>query len=562
MVVAASLESESQTHVVIRFAVTDTGIGLSLEAHERIFEPFTQVDGSTTRKYGGTGLGLSISRRLVELMNGEIHVESEEGKGSTFWFTARFEKSALAPANHGFALTRGLAEARILVVDESQASREFLHRYLAAWGMRDSVTSNANEALAMLRRAATAHEPYDAMIVDLILTGSDAFAIAKQVRQEPVLDRTKLILLTAFDEQGLGQRAIDSGFAAYLVKPVKQSQLFDTIAQVMGERAGIPRAAAQKPTNIERTTASFLDGKAPEDTLILVAEDHPVNKEVAILQLQQLGLRAHAVSNGQEALEAIARTPYTLVLMDCQMPELDGYEATRQIRKSEAGTGRHLPVIAMTAHAMQGDRELCLAAGMDDYISKPVSLERLQVMLQNWMPRMKSQPALAASPDPLHPIDAHQGPVDLTVIEELKAMQGDDHQFMSRLIETYFAQTDQLLKNMRAAAVSGDSETLRQSAHKLKGGSAVLGVKNLSSMCYDLELQARSGSLHGAVDKVALAEAEYASVHAALQRELPEDGHEWQRCAKGNIAGSGGRRRRGQPHHAAPQPGAVRLPGD
>jgi signal transduction histidine kinase/DNA-binding response OmpR family regulator len=524
VVVSASLEDESRSHVVVRFAITDTGIGLSEESHQRIFEPFTQADGSTTRKYGGTGLGLSISRRLAELMNGTINVVSEDGKGSTFWFNARFEKVALAAAIRVPALTPDLAGARILVVDESVASREFLHRYMAAWGLRDSVTSNAHDALSMLRRAAVAHEPYDAIIVDLILNGSDAFTIAKQVRQEPALDGTKLILLTAFDEQGLSQRAMDSGFAAYLVKPVKQSQLFDTIAQVMGSQTGLRGSYSKKPAPSARVESIFPGGKSPVGVLILVAEDHPVNREVAILQLQQLGLPSNAVSNGLEALEAIARTQYTLLLMDCQMPEMDGYEATRQIRIREAGTGRRLPIIAMTAHAMQGDRELCLAAGMDDYVSKPVTLEKLQAVLQPWMPRRKLQPPVAApmadGGNSVRPAEATHGPVDLTVIVELRSMQGDDHEFMTRLIETYFAQTDILLKNMRAAAVRGDAETLRQAAHKLKGGSAVLGVKNLANICYDLELQGRSGSLHGAVEKIDLAETEYASVREALQHEI------------------------------------------
>jgi CheY-like chemotaxis protein/HPt (histidine-containing phosphotransfer) domain-containing protein len=257
------------------------------------------------------------------------------------------------------------------------------------------------------------------------------------------------------------------------------------------------------------------------ENLILIAEDHPVNREVAILQLQQLGLAAHAVENGTAAIDAIQRVPYALVLMDCQMPELDGYEATRQIRRAEAQSGRHVPIIAMTAHAMQGDREACLSAGMDDYISKPVTMERLEAVVRHWMPKVKVQaqspePAVSTASQP-DPSPANGASVDFKVIEDLRSMQGSDPTFLRQLVTTFFSQSGLLLENMRSAVSRSDAESLRQSAHKLKGGCGVLGVKNLANICYDAEMQARTGRLDGALEKVERAEAEYERVKAALE---------------------------------------------
>jgi CheY-like chemotaxis protein/HPt (histidine-containing phosphotransfer) domain-containing protein len=297
--------------------------------------------------------------------------------------------------------------------------------------------------------------------------------------------------------------------------------LYNTIVGLLsqsGDRPAPSAVVSQNAVQPARQTAS-LNGA---EVLVLVAEDHPVNQEVALLQLQQLGIAAHAVANGREALEALKRTPYTLVLMDCQMPEMDGYEATRQLRRAEADTGKHVPVIAMTAHAMQGDRETCLAAGMDDYISKPVSIDRLRAALYQWLPRAPAapEPAPAGAVVSLPPAVAEGETVDFMVIEDLRSMQGDDHEFLSRLIGTFFAQTDPLLDRMDDAAKRGDAEALWQASHKLKGGCAVLGIKNLAGIAYGLELQGRAGNLDGVGEKVTIARAEYARVKATLAQEL------------------------------------------
>ncbi len=523
VVVSANLEGQDETHVTVKFAVNDTGIGLSQAARERLFQPFMQADGSTTRKYGGTGLGLSISKHLVDMMGGDISVESEEGKGSNFWFTARFAMSAGANVVKSLSMT-ALQGLRVLVIDDSKASRDILHCYVTSWGMKNGGVANADEGLDRLRRAADANEPYHVAVIDLLITGMDVFTFAQRVRSDAVLSPVKLVLLTAFDEQGLGQRALDGGFAAYLTKPVKQSFLFDTIANAVYKGgSSASQVFTHKPRSAADGALSMPTLLTTAENLVLIAEDHPVNREVAMLQLQQLGLSAHAVETGRGAVEALQRVPYALVLMDCQMPEMDGYEATLTIRRNERQSGRRVPIVAMTAHAMQGDREACLAAGMDDYLAKPVTLEKLEAVLRRWMPSAKLQ---TPSAPPSRNGDEHSAPtvesnvVDAKVIEDLRAMQGDDETFLRHLVTTFFAQSGPLLEAMRSAITRGDADALRQAAHKLKGGCAVLGIKGMANICYDIEMQARMGRLQGVLEKIERAAAEYEQVKTILTLEL------------------------------------------
>ncbi|CAG1013747.1 partial two-component system, NarL family, sensor histidine kinase EvgS, partial [Anaerolineae bacterium] len=374
VIVRVDLQAQTERDVLLRVAVSDTGIGISDAARKRLFQPFTQADGSTTRKYGGTGLGLAISRRLVELMNGEMGMESKEGKGSTFWFTARFERApARSPRQ---ADLRGL---RVLIVDDIKTHRDIIARYVSSWGMCAHGEPSAVDALKTLGDAVTARERFDLAIVDLRMPNMDGRELARAIKQDPALASTHLILLTGFDERGNGEDALNSGFGAYLTKPVRQSHLFDAIAHVV---AGDHQERI-KP-EIKLTTAPALSPASGKH--ILLAEDNVINQKVALLQLGKLGYTAQTVTNGREAVHAALNDTnmYALILMDCQMPELDGFDATRAIRKAELLSGRHLPIIAMTANAMEGDRDRCIAAGMDDYISKPVNLDNLNTILQHW----------------------------------------------------------------------------------------------------------------------------------------------------------------------------------
>jgi CheY-like chemotaxis protein len=374
-------ESATDTHVVLRFKVTDTGIGIPPETQTQLFRAFSQADASTTRKYGGTGLGLAISRQLVHIMEGEIGVESEPGRGATFWFTARFERQTGSEAPRP-ELARDLSGLRVLVVDDNATNREILHHQLAAWKMEWGSAPDGPRGLQLLRAAASAGRSFQLALLDMQMPGMDGLMLAREIKGDPALAGTQLIILTSLGRRMTKRDLQAAGIAAYLVKPVKQSRLFDAIVEAMGSES--PRGIAARPPPAAPLT--------PESPLpkcrILLAEDNMVNQKVAQAQLRRLGLTADAVANGREVLHALDSVPYDLVLMDCQMPEMDGYEATREIRRREAATpGAQRPrlhIIAVTANAMEGDREKCLAAGMDDYISKPVRESDLRAALERW----------------------------------------------------------------------------------------------------------------------------------------------------------------------------------
>lgn len=390
IMVNVTLVAETRTEVTLQFAVSDTGIGITDEARRRLFLPFTQADGSTTRRYGGTGLGLAICKRLVSMMGGEIGVESQPGVGSTFSFTAVFARSprAEADARPSFLDLVGL---RVLVVDDNLRHGDILLRYLKAWTMQADTASNARLALVRLRSAYADGMPYAAIITDLAMPDMDGFALTRAIKRDPKLADTPVLLLTAYDERGQGEQALHAGFAAYLTKPVRQSQLFDALANAVSGRM---TTAGRPPDDGSREPAPRT-GRGPGaqrpsvgDRVALVAEDNPANRLVVELQLERLGYPIQMVENGRQVFDAYMANPdkYGVILMDVQMPELDGFGATRAIRRVEASTGRHVPIIALTANAMERDRERCLAAGMDDYLSKPITQNELRRAMTQWWP--------------------------------------------------------------------------------------------------------------------------------------------------------------------------------
>ena len=381
VVVHAEKENETDNEVVIRFTVSDTGIGISEAAQKSLFQAFVQADGSTTRKYGGTGLGLAISKQLVELMGGQIGVTSIEGKGSTFWFTARFDKqvSQVVSSQPGLQSLSGL---HALIVDDIPTNRKILSHQLSSWEVTYEEADSGTRALELLRSAAARGAPYDLAILDLMMPGMDGFELAHAIKSDPLIAAVHLVLLTSFGQRGDGATAREAGVAAYIAKPVRQSQLFQCLVSVVSQSSLMTEPAIADQAAAIVTKHTLAETKPMSNKLILLAEDNIVNQKVAVRQLRKLGYRADAVANGQEALEALGRIPYDLVLMDCQMPEMDGYEATAEIRRRE-GTSKHTPIVAMTAHALDGDRVKCIAAGMDDYISKPVKPEELGRVLES-----------------------------------------------------------------------------------------------------------------------------------------------------------------------------------
>jgi two-component system, sensor histidine kinase and response regulator len=381
--VEAKLVSSNETDLAVRFSVTDTGIGLSDVARKRLFQAFVQADGSMARRYGGTGLGLVISKRLVELMGGEIDVESEEGRGSRFWFTARLGATSAATSESPM----DLSGKSILIVDANQESRTFLQATFRAWGMRTDAAATAQDALAHLISRRQGGDQYDLVLSEFQLPDMDVVQFENTARGTLVGARSPMLVLTAHDKRGQGERIVQAGFAGYLTKPVKWQQLHDVVARIL--LTGEPFAT---PTEHSTPLPAHTQEEAVEPamhvkpgTLVLVVEDNVNNQIMAMRQLEKLGYNVHIVSNGAQAVKAVNFTRYDLIYMDCQMPEMDGFEATWRIRKEEAGTGRHVPIVAMTANAMEGDRNTCLAAGMDDYIPKPVSRHMLRESLHRWL---------------------------------------------------------------------------------------------------------------------------------------------------------------------------------
>jgi two-component system sensor histidine kinase/response regulator len=492
---------EGSVHV--RFAVTDTGIGMTDEVMTRLFRPFTQADATTTRQYGGTGLGLAISKQLVELMGGTIHVESAEGKGSTFWFTLPLERAAADAANSRSerAALRGL---RVLVVDDNATNRRLLTHNLEAWNMSSSEAGDGAEALVRLREAASTATPYHLAIIALSMSDMDGVTVARAIKSDPTIAATHLIILTSPADRVDGESMRAAGIEAALTKPVKQSALFDAIATAIAGHETAPRQDAPRAPEVIVPRR--------DSVRVLVAEDNPVNQRLTVRQLKRLGIVAEAVANGVEAVDAIKRIPYDLVLMDCQMPEMDGFEATRLIRKHEEGR-RHTPVIALTANALQGDRERCLDAGMDDYLAKPVSETDLARTLGRWLPV-----EVVAAPEP-KPSDDDGEPIVPSTIEYLRDLGGGDENFLQDVVTLFVDDAALRMAAIHSAIASGDAEELASAAHAFKSSSGNVGAMRVHASCATLEQIGRAGSINGAAVEVARLDAEQARAIARL-REL------------------------------------------
>jgi signal transduction histidine kinase/CheY-like chemotaxis protein len=385
VLVRITKESETETHVRLKFGVEDSGIGISSEAQSKLFQAFSQADGSTTRKFGGTGLGLRIAKQLAALMEGEMGVHSEPGKGSTFWFTAELEKQA-GSARNFYPDPHNLAGVRVLAVDDNATNRRIVRHQLETWKMQVKTAAGGEEALKMMREAASTQKPYSLALLDVQMPEMDGWQLAYAIQTDPTLRETWIIILTSFGQAFSPAELKAAGIEDYLVKPIKQSRLFDCVVSAVGK-------STSGKVSLERTDAAATvipsDPILPlEKAHILLAEDNWVNQKVALARLQKLGYRVDAVANGLEVLAALRRTPYDFILMDCQMPEMDGYEVTRAIRQWEQSVERPCPwpapiyIIALTADAMQGDREKCLAVGMSDYVSKPVLVPELQAALE------------------------------------------------------------------------------------------------------------------------------------------------------------------------------------
>ena len=405
-------ESRDDNRTTLQFRVSDTGIGIPQEKQAAIFQAFTQADGSTTRRYGGTGLGLTICRRLLELMGGCIWVESRPGRGSTFHFTAVFgvgRKSAAvaAPGTAGV----DLQDLPLLVVDDNLTNRMILEKTLTRWGMRPTLAASAQAALDELRNAKRTNAPFKLIMVDLCMPGMDGSNLCERIRDEFGLARITVMMLSSAGRRGDAARCRQLGVAAYLTKPVAQKELREAILAVMAAKQ--PQAAL--PGLVTRH--SMREARRPLH--ILLAEDNAVNQQLAVRLLQKHGDSVVVAGTGREALAALEREKFDLLLMDVQMPEMDGYEASAAIRAKERVTGNHLPIVAMTAHALKGDREKCLAAGMDGCVSKPIKVSELLEALDVAVPSSASTASIRAEVSLESPRIATSG---LRLVDEVKAM--------------------------------------------------------------------------------------------------------------------------------------------
>jgi PAS domain S-box-containing protein len=504
----------------LHFAVRDTGISISEEGKARLFRSFSQVDTSTTRRYGGTGLGLAISKRLAELMGGTMWVDSQPGAGSTFHFTLMAQP---APARWRPYLETSqpyLAGKRLLIVDDNETNRSILTLQTQSWGMLPCAYPSGKEALAQVQ----AGVPFDVAILDIQMPDMDGLMLAEQIRRSRNAQVLPLIMLTSLGRREIETRGVE--FAAFLNKPIKPSQLYNALLSIFAEQA--KARPALKST--EATGGQFdalLGQRLP--LRILLAEDNTVNQKLALLLLERMGYRADAVANGLEVLEALQRQRYDMILMDVQMPEMDGLEASRAIHEGWPAE-EHPRIVAMTANAMQGDREECLAAGMDDYLTKPIQIKALQEALERvglWarVQRRLTSPLSPVKTAPLT-LEAEEqaglaSALDLTVLTELRQFQGEGElDIVQELAEAFQFETPPLLETLHEAVAEGQPEQLKRVAHNLKGSSNNLGARTLAALGAELETIGKRGTVEGAAELATRLEQEYQRVCRALATEI------------------------------------------
>jgi PAS domain S-box-containing protein len=496
IVLQAELQEMRERGVELHFIVRDTGIGIPKEKQELIFQAFAQADGSSRRKYGGTGLGLTISTRLVAMMGGKIWLESEPGQGSTFHFTAVFDMPQNRAADKRFE-GQGLAGIPVLVVDDNPTNRRILEMTLIQWGMKPILVSSGWAALAELRRAREEGRITPLILLDAQMPQLDGFATAAKIKQDPDLPTATIMMLTSGGQRGDADRCRQLGISAYLSKPIRQWELREAILRVLG----LKPQPGQSPRLITRHTLQAVS----KQLRILLAEDNAVNRELAVRVLAKRGHSVTVAPNGKKALEALETQAFDLILMDVQMPEMDGFEATTAIRLRESVTGTHIPIVAMTAHAMKGDRERCLAAGMDAYISKPIQAEEL----------LKTAEGLAAGKAPAEPANTPSHEIfDRNVA--LARVDGDEA-LLADLARLFVEESPKMLEAISQALAEKDAARLQRAAHSLKGSVATFAAQNASNAALRLERLARAGDLSEAPGAYAALEAQVARLRSILE---------------------------------------------
>ncbi|MBF0477296.1 MAG: response regulator, partial [Deltaproteobacteria bacterium] len=489
IVVHVTLDHEDEQQAKIRFEVRDTGLGIPAQKVSALFQPFTQVDSSTTRKFGGTGLGLSISKRLAELMGGEIGVASLEGRGSTFWFTALLEKQPPDKVSSpGPPINIDLTKTRILVVDDNSINRRVFAGILNSWHCRFDEAADAVTAMNLLRAAIAAGDPFQLAILDMLMPEIDGETLGKMIKEDSLLKNTILVMMTSAGRRGDAARLEKIGFGAYLTKPVRQSQLLNCVMTVLGGKA--PAETSPQRIITRHTVAENLKRKIR----ILLAEDNITNQKVAIRYIEKMGYRVDAVANGKEAVETLKTIPYDLVLMDVQMPELDGYEATKMIRNNDVPVLDHqIPIIAMTANAMKGDREKCLEAGMDDYVSKPIMPADLAQVIDRWI---SAEPAVEDK-QTVEKEDELKVSLDRSILVD--RFDGDE-EFYAEILDVFLQDGAEEIAALEKAVAKSDAQLIRELGHKLKGASGNVAAMRLQDLAFKMEQAGKAGLIDNALE--------------------------------------------------------------
>ncbi len=494
----------------VRIAVRDTGIGISEEVLPRLFLPFSQADGSTTRKYGGTGLGLVISKQLVELMSGEISVDTHIGEGSTFSFTLPLFAATSLQINKSHESSK-LTGLKLLIVEDNDTNRDILQSHALSWGMSVDAISNPLQALNSLRKASNIKVNYDLVIIDMKMAAMNGLELGQRIKADPELAHIPLVMLTSTLLKGEASEAKKAGFAAYLIKPIRKTDLYQCLVGALVSDSNLPAAEIADTPQI--TTSNSLD------IHILLAEDNPVNQEVAMAMLHGFGCSVDVVNNGREALEAVEIKLYDLVLMDCMMPEMDGYKATVEIRRRQsAGLLPHFPIIALTANAIEGDREKCLIAGMDDYLAKPFRTESLLNLIKVWV---KSSAKITPNdPEPAKSTEPIIKEAALDTIRSLDPNCGNE--LLNRIIALYLSNSSTQIQSLEEAWVNGEIDGIRSVSHTLKSSSNQVGAHRLAEQCCQVEIEARNHRYDASFKALASIKQEFSNVHAALSSYLSQ----------------------------------------
>ena len=507
-----TLENEDNNMVMIRFVVKDTGCGIPADKLDILFDAFTQADSTTTREFGGTGLGLTISKQLCEMMGGQIGVESKEGKGATFWFTACLNKQLPGRKMEITTLDDvSLKGLRILAVDDNATNRRVIAGMLSFWECRHEEVEGFATALDRLRSAAASGDPFRIAILDMLMPEMDGETLGRMIKDNPALRNTVLVIMTSVGARGDAGRFEKAGFAVYLTKPVKQSQLFNCLITAIGRKPSdqtLPDQTSPDRIITQHTVAE----KSKQKTHILLAEDNIVNQKVALKVLEKLGYHADVAVNGAEALKALETIPYDIVLMDVQMPEMDGLEATREIRRREELTAqsKHVPIIAMTAHAMEGDREMCLKAGMDDYLTKPIQPGKLGETIARWIP----DDAAAAWQDRIGDKLLEEASVfDRTA---LLNRVGGDKAFCQEIIGMFLKDVPKQIESLENTISKKDTALVDRQAHTLKGASGNIGAVSLQNAAMHLEEAGKNGDLSRATEMLNTIKKEFEKLKKAM----------------------------------------------